>query len=168
MNTRLLQSDANQLANRDGRAGGSTDNKVRPLLSEIRTRNLHGQFVADRHDKSYEAALARFLAITDRADWRRQLSETLPYIDAIGNIASLRSVLFRLGFTTTVERFRTEKIRKEFLPCFMQTQTGEICLLERCTASGMLKVYNANEAETLTISPHDMDGILIFPGNLGG
>ncbi|NNE41868.1 MAG: ATP-binding cassette domain-containing protein [Marinicaulis sp.] len=163
MNTGLQQNDANLLPNRDGGVGVSPDNKVRSLLSEIRTRILHGQSVADRRDKSYEAALARFLAITDRTDWQRQLSETVPYIDAIGNIASLRAVLFRLGFTTTVERFRAEKLRKEFLPCFLQTQTGDICLLERCTASGMLEVYNASEAETAKISPLDMDGILVFP-----
>ncbi|MEM8813520.1 MAG: ABC transporter transmembrane domain-containing protein, partial [Pseudomonadota bacterium] len=112
----------------------------------------------------WEACLRRFLAVTDWQGEERQIFEALPHFDDVEDVEALQSVLFRLNFQSVVEPTGTGKLRPDFLPCFLQDQSGTAYLIEAIEPeTGTLTAFNGTNGQPETLTENALDGILVFP-----
>ena len=109
------------------------------------------------------AVLERFLKLTDWAQGPRRIFESMPHADNVSSVPALRTVLYRLGFNTTVEPATNANLRAEFLPCFLRFADGTIKLAERRTHDGDIVVNDVNGGKTETLLPDDVKALAIFP-----
>ncbi|GJL95243.1 MAG: hypothetical protein DHS20C05_16480 [Hyphococcus sp.] len=109
------------------------------------------------------AVLNRFLSLTGWSQGARRVFESMPHADSLDTLQSFRAVLFRLGFNTTVEDACTEKMREEYLPCFLRTPAGRVILVEQKDEAGQLIIFDPGKEKRFKISPSHMKGAVIFP-----
>lgn len=109
------------------------------------------------------AALERFLELTDWAQGRRRIFESMPHADAVETVAALRAVLFRLGFMSKAEPACVENLRPEYLPCFIREETGAIKLAEQRTRDGDIVIYDPANRTSAKLRPEQIRGLAIFP-----
>ncbi len=107
--------------------------------------------------------IGRFLEITDWSQGSRRIFESMPHADTMETLAAFRSMLFRLGFKTTTEVATTTKLRKEYLPCFIQTANGRVILAEKCNDENMLVIFDPRNKRRIEIAAEKVTGIAIFP-----
>lgn len=108
-------------------------------------------------------ALQRFLELTDWAQGPRRIFEAMPHADEVTSVAAFRSVLFRLGFSTTAEPASAESLRPEYLPCFIRCDDGAVKLAERKTRDGGIVVFDPATGKRSETSPDSITGLAIFP-----
>lgn len=111
-----------------------------------------------------EACLRRFLKFVNWDGEDRHIFEALPHFDRLDSIESLRSVLFRLNFQSSLEPSSTAQIRDEFLPCFLVKDDGSIFLIESALAPGHgYEAFDGHTSQRMRLSVDDIDGSIIFP-----
>ncbi len=109
------------------------------------------------------AAIQYFLDSIGWADDQRRFFEALPHVDPIETIAGLRQVLFRLGFSTTVEPVVSTNIRDEYLPCFIKTAQNEFLIARDAPREGIVNVYDPSANKLIEMESETLSGIAIFP-----
>ncbi|MEZ5894121.1 MAG: ABC transporter transmembrane domain-containing protein [Parvularculaceae bacterium] len=109
------------------------------------------------------ASLNRFLALTGWAQGPRRVFEAMPHADRVNTVAAFRTVLYRLGFTTTVEPVSAENLRREYLPCFLCGEDGEVLLIEALDADGGALVYDPAVQDAVTRPVAELIGLAVFP-----
>ncbi len=109
------------------------------------------------------AVIDRFLKITGWSQGSRRVFESMPHASELETIEAFRTVLFHLGYNTSVEVASTENIRHEFLPCFLRTHSGRIILLEKISKTGVIDVFDPVSRKHVDVSPDAVKGAIIFP-----
>ncbi len=109
------------------------------------------------------AALERFLTLTDWAQGRRRVFESMPHMDAVETVAAFRAVLFRLGFTSKAEPASPQNLRPEFLPCFIREENGAVKLAEQRSRDGDIVIYDPASGASSKVKPEEIEGLAIFP-----
>ena len=66
----------------------------------------------------------------------RRFFEAQPYIDPVNEVNGLRTLLFKLDFTTTLGRAESTKLRPEFLPCFLIDRQRRLHVVRRLDENG--------------------------------
>lgn len=107
--------------------------------------------------------IGRFLEITDWSQGSRRIFESMPHADTMETLAAFRSMLFRLGFKTTTENASPKKLRKEYLPCFVQTANGRVVLVEKCAEDNILVIFDPRNKRRIEIAADKVSGVAIFP-----
>lgn len=111
-----------------------------------------------------KVALARFLAITGGRQSNRRIHEAMPHLDPVDTIQAFRTVLFRLGFHSSIKPYDAEIVREEYLPCFLLGEEGRIFLIERASKeNGSISIYDTDEAELIECDAKTLAGTLILP-----
>ena len=93
----------------------------------------------------------------------RRFLEAQPYLDPVNEINSLRTLLFKLDFTTTLGNTRNTPLRQEFLPCFLLDTKNQLLVVRAIDETGQYLVFDPN---TETVTPRrrtELSGTLIFP-----
>jgi len=162
MKALLKQIDETLNARNDGDAseGGN------PVLS-MRKR-LHTAFTAPPNvQKSVNddsiVVINRFLGLIGWAEGPRRIFESMPHADSMGTVAAFRSVLFRLGFNTSTEQASPEKLRAEYLPCFIRRDDGVIVLAEKVDEDGQVVLFDPAFDAPQTTAPEAVAGLCVFP-----
>jgi ABC-type bacteriocin/lantibiotic exporter with double-glycine peptidase domain len=109
------------------------------------------------------SALQRFLELTDWAQGPRRIFEAMPHADEVTSVAAFRSVLFRLGFSTTAEPASAETLRPEYLPCFIRCDDGAVKLAEHKTRDGQIVIFDPVTEKRSETPPEKVGGLAIFP-----
>lgn len=109
------------------------------------------------------AALARFLDLTDWAQGRRRIFESMPHADSVETVAAFRAVLFRLGFMSKAESVSPAHLRPEYLPCFILDASGRMKLAEQRTRDGDIVVYDPGAQTSMKARPEEIEGLAIYP-----
>ncbi len=107
--------------------------------------------------------LSRFLTLTGWSQGARRVFEAMPHADSVGTLAAFRSVLFRLGYRTTVEPASTGNLRNDYLPCFIRFDDGTTVLAEKCDADGGVVLFDPAAKEPRIEEPQDVSGLCVFP-----
>ena len=110
--------------------------------------------------------LLQFLEVTDWAKGKRRLFESMPHVDRVDTLPAFRSVLYRLGFKTTIEPFSSDNLRREYFPCFLLQKNGNIILIDRFEDDGTVHCFDASDKSTSKIHIDELDGTLIFPEDM--
>ncbi len=142
----------------------ASNNPVKHLLGRLETAFV-GEPDNDWQTQNDDcrATLDRFLTITGQHQQSRRVFEAMPHLDPLDNVQTFRSVLLRLGFLTTVEPFKPEKLRSEFLPCFLLGAGGAVTLVEGVAKDGGVIVFEPATGERRTLTLDALDGVIIFP-----
>ena len=157
--------------------GETTKSEVETSAPEARPINNHVHALRKRLENAFSPAyqkqrtqnedcvtvIGRFLEITDWSQGSRRIFESMPHADTMETLAAFRAMLFRLGFKTTTEPAATTKLRKEYLPCFIQTANGRVVLAEKCTDDNILIVFDPRNKRRIEIAADKVTGVAIFP-----
>ena len=148
---------------------GDTINPVRRLLDRLEASFFAQRDTTQAADSGdCKAVLRRFLEITGSQQSLRRISEAMPHIDPVDNVNTFRSVLFRLGFHTSVESIDSVNLRNEYLPCFLLVEGGLIYLVENIDEFGEVSLYDPRAVEIVMRASDDLAGVLIFPTTTEG
>ena len=109
------------------------------------------------------AAIKRFLNIIDWSEGERRIFESLPHADTLETLQAFRSMLFRLGFNTSMEKASAKTIRDEFLPCFLRTPSGRLVLIEKMHDADNAVVYDSAKDLHFTFPVEKLAGVAVFP-----
>ncbi|MEL6826186.1 MAG: ATP-binding cassette domain-containing protein [Pseudomonadota bacterium] len=93
----------------------------------------------------------------------RRFFEAQPYIDAVGELNSLRTFLFNLGFTTTLADAKGTDLRPAFLPCFLLDDAHRLKVIRETDKTGYCRVFDPETGLLKTCAHSELDGTLIFP-----
>ncbi len=115
-----------------------------------------------REEDSLES-VRYFLECIGWSGTNRRFFEAQPYIDPVNEVNGLRTLLFKLDFSTTLGRAETTKLRPEFLPCFLLDQDRRLHVVRRFDKSGKCVVFNPDADELELRDPKNLRGTLIFP-----
>ncbi len=105
----------------------------------------------------------RFLKLTGWAQGPRRIFEAMPHADTMASVAAFRSVLFRLGYNTTAEPATPEKLRDEFLPCFVRREDGCVVLAEKIDDDNTVVLFDPARDEPQRLAADEIEGLCIFP-----
>ncbi|MEM9619227.1 MAG: ABC transporter transmembrane domain-containing protein [Pseudomonadota bacterium] len=109
------------------------------------------------------SVIGRFLKLIDWSQGARRIFEAMPHADTMETLSAFRSVLYRLGFKTSIEKASIEKLRNEYLPCFLRTENGRVVLIEKANDKGSLTIFDPRNKERIEIAPDQVTGVVIFP-----
>lgn len=112
------------------------------------------------------AVLQRFLELTDWAQGARRIFEAMPHADEVVSIAAFRTVLYRLGFSSTAEPTTPENLRAEYLPCFLSYPDGSVKLAEELSRDGEIVIYDPASDKSRKVAPDTVNALAIFPEKL--
>ncbi|WDI30161.1 ATP-binding cassette domain-containing protein [Hyphococcus flavus] len=107
--------------------------------------------------------LQRFLELTDWVQGQRRIFEAMPHADDVTTVAAFRTVLFRLGFSSSVEKASRENLRNEYLPCFLFHENGSVKLAERVEKNGDIVIFDPSAKTNTKINLNALDAYAIFP-----
>jgi ATP-binding cassette, subfamily C, bacterial LapB len=144
----------------------SEDGVVSPVNELIdRLERAFGNNARVGTTTSAECAVAidRFLKITGWSQGSRRVFESMPHADSLETIDAFRTVLFHLGFNTSVEEASVKSLRNEFLPCFLRTPSGSLILIEAASNADSVKIFDPVSKMHVEVSPGTIKGALIFP-----
>ncbi|WP_428409341.1 peptidase domain-containing ABC transporter [Hyphococcus sp.] len=109
------------------------------------------------------AVLERFLKLTGWAQGPRRIFEAMPHADDVSSVPAFRSMLYRLGFTTTVEQATLDNLRPEYLPCFLRYADGSVVLAEQRDRDGEVIIFDPASKGRSRARPDDINALAIFP-----
>ncbi len=109
------------------------------------------------------AVIDRFLQLTGWSQGPRRVFESMPHASELDTLESFRTVLFHLGYDTSVEQASVQSLRNEFLPCFLRTPSGRIVLIEAATSTALVTIFDPVSKSQIDVSPDTVKGALIFP-----
>lgn len=109
------------------------------------------------------AVIERFLKVTGWAQGTRRVFESMPHAGALETVEAFRTVLFHLGYNTLVEEATPEKLRSEYLPCFLRTHSGRIILIEKSDDPLAVAIFDPSSKKRVDLPQHAIKGTLIFP-----
>lgn len=109
------------------------------------------------------AAINRFFKLIGWTGGQRRIFESMPHADSITSVASFRSVLFRLGFSSTVEPASRENLRNEYLPCFIRFSDGRVNLAEETGELDSVRLFDPVTGETVERKINSLNALAIFP-----
>lgn len=109
------------------------------------------------------AVLQRFLELTDWAQGPRRIFESMPHADDVASVAAFRTVLFRLGYSSTAEPASAANLRSEYLPCFLSTPDGCVKLAEEVSRDGEIVVFDPADGSRQHSAPDAVEALAIFP-----
>ena len=144
------------------------ESAVRPRTVRDMQERIRAAFIAPRPSRRALNAdcilvIDRFLKLTGWAQAPRRIFESLPHADTVSSVAAFRSVLFRLGFNTTVEEASVQNLRVEYLPCFVRRSDGCVVLVEKCEKNGCVAVFDPIRNLTEDVAADTINGFAIFP-----
>ncbi len=105
----------------------------------------------------------RFLRLTGWSQGSRRVFESMPHAGKLDTLNAFRTVLFHLGFNTSVEKASVGCLRNEFLPCFLRSESGSITLIESVSGTDSAKIYDPVSKKFIDVSLETITGALIFP-----
>lgn len=130
------------------------------IASEL---NHQGQSDTGIHTGDSLSSVRYFLDCIGWSGSDRRFLEAQPYLDPINEINALRTLLFKLDFTTTLSGTHNTQLRKEFLPCFLLDSENRLLVVRSIDEQGQYLLF---DPDTGTLEPHACDslqGTLIFP-----
>ena len=139
------------------------ENPVHEMRDRVQSAFSPSQNEGAIDNKDCVRAINRFLHLIGWAQGERRVFEALPHADSVETMSAFRSVLFRLGFTTTLEPVSPENIRAEYLPCFIRQSDGRIVLAEKIDKDDLVVIYDASEDTHETTPTKNIEGVAIFP-----
>lgn len=93
----------------------------------------------------------------------RRFHEAQPYLDPVNEINSLRTLLYKLDFKTTLGNTRNTVLRSEFLPCFLLDDENRLFVVRSIDEAGTYRVFDPDAAELVSKTRAELRGTLIFP-----
>ncbi len=147
--------------NKDGVAS-----PVNELIDRLERAFSNNARVGTTTSADCAVVIDRFLKITGWSQGSRRVFESMPHADSLETIDAFRTVLFHLGFNTSVEEASVECLRNEFLPCFLRTPSGSLILIEAAINADSVKIFDPVSKIHIEVSPATIKGALIFPENI--
>jgi len=138
-------------------------NAVHALRNRVENAFSAGAYERPTANDDCINVIDRFLSLIDWSQGKRRIFESMPHADTMETLAAFRSVLFRLGFRTSIEAATPAKLRDEFLPCFLRTANGRVLLIEQCSGQDRVTIYDPQARERIDMAIADVTGVIIFP-----
>ena len=138
-------------------------NSVHELAQKLEAAFTPDDRIGDVANRDSAAVVNRFLKLTGWTQGARRVFESMPHADSVENIAAFRSMLFRLGYKTTVEDASADNLRDEYLPCFVRTKTGKLLLIEKAVDRETVLAFDPKTGDCLDTRIDDIAGAAIFP-----
>lgn len=138
-------------------------NPVRLLQEHLRTEFRGAGSRAETINLDCLDVLRRFLKLIDWAQGDRYIFEALPHADDVSTVPAFRSVLYKLGFKTSVEPASASNLRPEYLPCFLRYEDGCLRLAEQRNRDGEIVVYDPSTGRQSRLAIDEIGALAIFP-----
>ncbi len=142
---------------------GDAISPVNELIDKLERAFSNNARVGTTTSVDCAVVIDRFLKITGWSQGSRRVFESMPHAGELETIDAFRTVLFHLGFNSSVEDASIECLRNEFLPCFLRTPSGSLILIEAANNAESVKIFDPVSKTHIELSPSTIKGALIFP-----
>ena len=93
----------------------------------------------------------------------RRFFEAQPYLDPVNEVNALRTLLFKLDFSTSLSPAATTTLRREYLPCFLLDEDQRLRVIRSIDADGKCQVFDPDSDALETLEQKQLRGTCIFP-----